>query len=140
MTDVIELFGEDITVGFAAIALVYFLLLLLPLYWPTSHAIRNRTRLPRPYLFIGVITTIVYGAFAFLTYAIRVPLLLYSGFFEPILSGAGYGGGAALASNINQYIELYGTFLAVPFQVLMTILLTRWLSRRWAKITQAFAA
>ena len=140
MTNVIRFFGEETTVGIATFVVAYFLLVLFPLYWPAAHAIRHRTRLPRPYLFIGVITTIVYGAFAFLTYAVRVPLLLFTAYIEPALSGAGYPVDARLATHINQHIELYGTFLAVPFQVLMTILITVWLSRRWTKITQAFAA
>ena len=140
MTDFIELFGgERASAIITAVVAAYFLFSLFPVYWPAGHVIRRKATFPRRLLFIFVISTIVYGVFSFLTYALRIPLLLYSSYIEPTLANAGLLGGLSVGWHIDRHIELYGVFLAVPLQVLITVLLTRWLSLRWSAVTQAIA-
>ena len=129
----IDVFGGKLSAMLAAIAVFYFTIALLPVWWPALRAFRSRPRLPRPYLFVGVVAALVYGVSTFITVAIILPMAAVRIFIVPALEQAGVGYGTSLGHASNLFYE-YGWIMLVPVEMLLTWYVTRRLAWRWAQV------
>ncbi|HEY0505757.1 MAG TPA: hypothetical protein VGD42_19910 [Lysobacter sp.] len=138
MREVIDLFGAGLLALLVAAAAVYLVLAFMPLLWPAWRAFRAPQRLPRPWLFVGVVGAIVYGAVTFFVAAIGVPMDAYLVFIAPQLQEAKLPYGAAFVG-VSDVVVNYWWVAAPVFQLLATWYLTRRLAARWERICQALA-
>jgi len=133
---VVELFGPGLFAMLVLVALVYLLLSLAPVLWPAWRAFRRRDRLPRPFLFVGVVTGLSYGVMSFYVFTFAVPVETYTVFIAPQLQEAGIPHGEALVRMSNWVTDYW--WVPSPLMLLAaTVWLTAWLARRWDRVCDA---
>lgn len=129
----IDAFGETFLAMLAAVAVLYFVVALLPVWWPALRAFRSRPRLPRPFLFVGVVAALVYGVSTFITLVAILPMAMVRIFIVPTLEQAGVGYGTPLGHVSHLFYE-HGWIMLVPIEVLLTWYVTRRLAGRWTHL------
>jgi len=118
-----------------AVAVSYILVTLIPLLYPTYVSFRTRQFLPRRLLFVGIVAALSYGIESFFLLAIGLPLEAYAVFVAPPLESSGHPYGYSLVS-IAEFIKHWGwLFLPIPPAV-VSVVLTRYLVTRWARIVE----
>lgn len=136
--NVIDLFGAKLLALLVAVAAVYLVLAFVPVLWPALRAFRAPRRLPRPWLFVAVVSSVAYGMVAIFVFAVGVPMDAYLVFIAPQLQEAKLPYGAALVP-ASQFVVDYWWLAAPVVQLLATWYLTRRLSARWERICEALA-
>jgi hypothetical protein len=132
----VEMFGWKFVLLLAALAVAFFVLVWLPLWWPAWRA--RRQHLPRPWLFAFVVAGLAYGFWTLLSLAVILPTGIYEVFFAPQFREWGHWQNDTL-DDVLRWIVEYWWLAVVPLQVLVTLLLTRWLSRRWPGVCRGLA-
>lgn len=132
----IDVFGAELTAMLAAVAVAYFLVTLMPVWWPAVHALRRKPRLPRPFLFVATAAALVYGVSTFLALVLFVPMAVLRIFIVPQLeqAGAAYGTGLGQVTGV---AGDYGWIVLVLVEVLLARYVTRHLARRWTHLCSA---
>jgi len=136
MREVTDLFGAGLFSLLVAVAMAYALLSLAPLLWPAWRAFRAPQRLPRRWLFVGVVCALVYGALTFFVAAVALPVDVYLVFIAPQLQEAKLPYGAMFV-RVSDVVVNYWWVAAPAFQLLATWYLTRWLAARWERLCAA---
>ncbi|KRA45189.1 hypothetical protein [Pseudoxanthomonas sp. Root630] len=139
VTGLVELLGIEMVALLAALAVAYFVVALMPAWWPALRAFRGKTRLPRPFLFVGVVAALVYGVYFLWGCIVLLPLEAYRIFIAPQLAAAGLPHGAWLVRGLD-LVGGYGWLVAAAIQLVFTVWLTRRLARRWPSICAALSA
>jgi len=134
-----EIFGPKLSALLAVVALAYFLFSFAPILWPAFRAFRRKTRLPRPWLFTGIVGALVYGIFWFVLCALFIPAEVYTIYLAPQLQEAGRPYGKAFVT-VTGFIADYWWLGLPPLQFLSTFLVTRALAVRWERLCAAVTA
>ena len=134
--EVIELFGPKLGAMIISLALVYFVISFAPVWLPAIKAFRRGSRLPRPFLFVGTVAALVYGAFSFLAFAFLLPVEAYGIFIAPQLEAAGMVTGAGLLRASRFFVTYWWVFVP-PIQLALTWYITSQVGQRWAHICAA---
>ncbi|CAN7563440.1 hypothetical protein LJR143_003931 [Pseudoxanthomonas sp. LjRoot143] len=129
----IDVFGWNLTVALVTMAIAYFVVSLVPVWWPAWRAFGRRPRLPRPFLFVAVVAALVYGVFFLLGCVFLLPLEMYSTFITPEMAAASKSSGSGWSPALRA-IRDYGWLVVVIAQFVLTGYVTRTLARRWAHI------
>ena len=135
-TKFVEIFGWKIVLLLAAFAVLFFVLSLFPLWWPAWRA--RKHRLPRPWLFGVVVAGFTYGLWTLVSLVLVIPTGVYEVFFAPQFREWGHWQNDTVDA-VLQWIIKYWWLAVVPLQVLSTVLLTRWLGRRWPGVCRGLA-
>ena len=132
----VEVFGSEILLEMVAIGLVFYIFVLAPIWIPSFQAYRYRKSLSRPFVFIGVVTCLSYGVFTFLIFAIVVPAEAYAMFIAPSLQDAGkaYGETAII---VIDFFGSYGWIFLVVLQLILTVILTNTLIKKWEGVSES---
>lgn len=134
--EAVELFGPKLGAMIIALALAYFIISFAPVWLPAIKAFRRKSRLPRPFLFVGTVAALVYGVFSFLAFAVLLPVEAYGIFIAPQLEAAGMEAGAGLL-RISRFFVSYWWAFVPPVQLALTWYITSQVGRRWAHICAA---
>ena len=126
----IEVFGSEMVFKMAAIGIVFYIVILAPVWIPGIQAYRHRNELARPFVFVCVVTCLSYGVFAFLLFLIAVPAEAYAIFIAPSLQEAGKPYGENVIKVID-FFSSYGWLLVVVLQIVLTVILTNKLIKKW---------
>lgn len=136
---IVELLGIELVALLSAVAIAYFVVALMPAWWPALRAFRAKTRLPRPFLFVAVVAALVYGMYFLWGCIVLLPLEAYRIFIAPQLQVAGLPHGAWLVRGLD-LVGGYGWLAAAAIQLVFTVWLTRRLAPRWPDICDALSA
>ena len=117
--EAIELFGPKLGAMIIALASVYFIVSFAPVWLPAIKAFRPKSRLPRPFLFVGTVAALVYGVFSFLAFAVLLPVEAYGIFIAPQLEAAGMAAGAGLL-RVSRFFVNYWWVFVPPVQLALT--------------------
>ena len=134
--EAIEVFGAKQSAMIAALAAVYFLVSFAPVLWPALKAFRRSPRFSRPFLFVATVAALVYGVFSFITFAILLPVQMYSIFIAPSLESAGLAYGSGVL-RISWFFTEFWWILIPPIQLVLTWFVTVQVGRRWEHICKA---
>ena len=134
--EAIELVGPKLGAMIIALASVYFIVSFAPVWLPAIKAFRPKSRLPRPFLFVGTVAALVYGVFSFLAFAVLLPVEAYGIFIAPQLEAAGMAAGAGLL-RVSRFFVNYWWVFVPPVQLALTWYITSQVGRRWAYICAA---
>ena len=137
--ELIETFGPKFMALTVLAALAWFLLTLAPVIWPAYRAFRNKTALPRPWLFTAVVAALTYGVLYLGLFLLLVPAEAYAVFIAPQLEAMGQPYGSSLVRG-TQFVADYWWLMLPPVQLAVTVVLTRRLASKWAGICSALAA
>lgn len=139
VTGIVELLGIEMVALLAAVGIAYFVVGLMPAWWPALRAFRRKARLPRPLLFVAVVAALVYGVYFLWGCIVLLPLEAYRLFIAPQLQAAGLPHGAWLVRGLD-LVGGYGWLAAAAIQLVFTGWLTRRLAPRWPGICAALSA
>src|SRR5690606_10535920 len=134
--EAVDLFGPKLVAMMIAIASAYFIISFAPIWLPAIKAFRRKSRLPRPFLFVGTVAALVYGVFSFLVFAVLLPVQAYGIFVAPQLEAAGMAAGVGLLRVSLFFVNYWWAFIP-PVQLALTWYVTLQLGRRWAYICAA---
>jgi hypothetical protein len=134
--EAIELFGPKLGAMIIVLASVYFVISFAPVWLPSLKAFRRKSRLPRPFLFVGTVAALVYGVFSFLAFAVLLPVEAYGIFIAPQLEAAGMASGAGLL-RVSRFFVSYWWVFVPPVQLALTWYITSQVGRQWAYICAA---
>jgi hypothetical protein len=129
-------FSPGVEAMIVAVGTLYIVLALLPLLYPGYVSFRTRPSLPRRLLFVGVIAALSYGIETFFLVAITLPLEAYAVFIAPPLESSGYSYGRWLVF-LAQFIRGWGWLLLSIPPAIASVVLTRYLVTRWARILES---
>ncbi len=115
---------------------LYILIGLLPLLYPSYVSFRTRPFLPRRHLFVGIVAALSYGIETFFLVAIAVPLEAYAVFIAPPLEHSGHPYGYWLVSTA-RFIKHWGWLFLPILPAMVSVVLTRYLVTRWARIIES---
>lgn len=131
--EAIEIFGPRLSAMIIVIAVVYFIVSFVPVWFPAIRVFRHKARLPRPFLFVGVVSALVYGVFSFLVFVILLPLEAYSIFIAPQLEAAGMEAGGGIRRALDFLISYWWIFVPLV-QLVLTWYITSQVGKRWMYI------
>jgi hypothetical protein len=118
-----------------ALAVVWWLLSLSPVWYSTFLALHTRPIIPRRFLFVAVVAALATGIVNFFYFTVSLPLTAFAVYIAPQLESTGdlSTTGRFLAAT-SEAISDYG-LLTVPFVLAASaISLTRYLIVRWPEI------
>ena len=138
MKDILSIFSPGVAAMIVAVGALYILLALLPLLYPAYVSFRTRPFLPRRLLFVGIVAALSYGIETFLLVAIGMPLETYAVFVAPPLESSGYPYGRWLVFAA-RFIKGWGWLLLPIPPAVASVLLTRYLVTRWARILESLS-
>jgi hypothetical protein len=129
-----ELLAPDVW-PLIALAAVWWVLSLLPVFYSTFVAFRTTPAMPRRPLFVAVVACLSYGLLIFFLFAISLPLSAFSVFIAPQLEASGelpvVGRWLAIAS---RFISTWGWFVVPLFLAIVSFKLARYLGVRWPQL------
>ena len=131
--ELINHFGLAFSATLIAIALVYFTIAFAPIWLPACRAFRRSSRLPRPFLFVGTVASLVYGIFTFLFVAFLIPLQVYGIHIAPSLEAAGIDSGRGVLHVLRFLVDYWWVYVTLT-QLTLTWYITSRLGKRWAYI------
>src|SRR5690606_14583206 len=134
--EAVDLFGPKLVAMMIAIASAYFIISFAPIWLPAIKAFRRKSRLPRPFLFVGTVAALAYGVFSFFAFAVLLPVEAYGIFIAPQLDAAGIATGAGLLRVSRFFVNSVWAFVP-PIQLALTWYITAQVGRRWAQICAA---
>ena len=115
---------------------LYILLAFLPLLYPSYVLFRTRPFLPRRLLFVAIVAALSYGIETFFLVAIALPLEAYAVFIAPPLASSGYPYARWLVL-VARFIRGWGWLLLSIPPAIASVVLTRYLVTRWARILES---
>jgi len=121
------------------ISVGYFLVALAPVLFASLAAYRRRPTFPRPVLFVWVVASLVYGVLCTLCAVVEIPLSAYLIYVAPQLQASGAYTAGPLSS-FSAFVASYWWVGLVPVQLVASILVTRYLVERWARVVAAIGA
>ena len=119
-----------------SIGVLYFLCLLAPILVSGFVVLRHRQEMPRRLLFIVAVTILSYGFLNFIGYAVNIPVAAYLIYIAPQLEASGHYAGQPFLS-IARFGTHYWWFAFGPVLLVVSIVLTSYLGKRWSRIAGA---
>ena len=111
---------------------------LMPVLYPAFLAARTKPVIPRRILFVVAATCMSYGLLALFVLLVSWPLQLYSLFVAPQLQDAGRFYGAWLVAGGHFFTS--SSWFALPVAlVVASVLVSRYLARRWPRVVCALS-
>ncbi len=115
-----------------AIAIVWWVLSLMPILYSILVAVRTKPALPRRFLFVSAVVLLSYGLLIFFLFVVSLPLSAYSIFIAPQLEAVGElsRAGRWLAAS-SRFISQWGWFVIPLVLSISAVILSRYLVVRW---------
>jgi len=127
---VVDILGPGSAALLALGVLALLLLLLFPYVWPWLRA--RRLGLPHPWMFVLVVWGLTVGLTETLVALIALPAALFDIYFGPQLHEWNLLSSSSMS--VLSYIAKYWFLAIYPLQIIISIVATRLLSRRWSAI------
>lgn len=132
----IDAFGIKLVALLFIVFLLYLLLMAFPIIWPALRAFRSKNRLPRPWLFTGVVAGLSYGIFNLLIALLLLPIEAYLVFIAPQIRNSGHHE-LVWVDTTGQFITDWWWILLGPLLAFFAVLVTKFLSVKWSNICLA---
>ena len=89
MDKIVEAFGIEMLVMMGVSLTAFLFVSTVPIWWPALRARRRSAPLPRPWLFVAVVSTNAYGAANIVLIVLGMPVGAYMTFLAPQLEEGG---------------------------------------------------
>jgi len=132
-------YDSEFTLVVLAISSLYFLFVASPLLMASFEILRKRREIKRPWLFLGTVAVIAYGLFSTILLLLLVPLMFYDAFVAPQLIAAKFYYPEFLLS-LGNAVEKYGWIILPLLLVVLSLVSTVKISKRWAVICNAISS
>jgi hypothetical protein len=129
-----QLYPFEFWLKIALSLFAYAVTVCAPVIVPLVIAMRNR--LPRKMLFVVLVPALLYGGLLFLMMILWAPIEYFGIHFAPTLKENGLPYGAPVLGALETF-DRYKYLLFPAFTALGSVLLSRYLLRRWARIVEA---
>ncbi len=134
MSDISAIFPN--ATALVAIGGAYFLGTLAPVFASGFVVLRHRPAMPRPFLFVLTVTMLSYGILNFAGYVIDIPVAAYLMYVAPQLEASGHYASQPF-TYVGAFVAQYWWVGFAPLLLIISILATRYLGKRWARIVEA---
>lgn len=129
-------FEPYIAAAIVAVAIAYDLVVLSPLIFPAVFAFRQRATLNRKLFFILAVAGFTYGLLLAFVMMVWLPVAGFMVYVAPQMRASGYLAKSWLIS-ISDFAAQWWLFLLPPAIGILSLLVTRYLGKRWNRIDAA---